>query len=405
VGMGFQPERQVGEGVPTREAPVMPGTDYRGYEHPMLKQMVETNMDPGQVNDIGMAWESLGEALVAFRDAIVEAAGQSEGDWGGAAGDAARRYFAGVGEWMGQTGEAFHLTAYRLKAQSESAASARAQMPEPVNFSMDDALAMLRDETKLYYLADTVREINQRFAEKQQAHERAAEVMAAYAKSIAETGAGMPDFVPVPAMGQVPAEGRTATEDAAKPKNDPGTVSWPGRSAPVAVQTSEQPGPSNEDARIAPEPGSTPIQSAEVPRPITERQQAFAPVADQQPQAFAPSADQRRMAPDASPPGVPPTGVPVPGTGPGKPSGGHSPGPGRLGIVGEPGIRGGLAGHPTAQGSHAAATPNGFGTAPLAGARLEEERERLRPGWLVEADTAGVFGADVETAPPVLGED
>ncbi|HEV2777775.1 MAG TPA: PPE domain-containing protein, partial [Actinophytocola sp.] len=188
------------EGVTTRDGPALPGTYYPGYDHPTLQRMVETNMDPGQVNEIGAAWNDLGNTLVEFQTAVSSAVGRSTEDWSGTAGDAARSYFTGVGDWMGGTGQAFQLAANRMNAQSEAAATARAAMPEPVDFNWGDALAMAATETNPFNMVNTMREIRQRFDEKQEAHARAAEVMTTYARTLAETGSAMPAFAPVPTM-------------------------------------------------------------------------------------------------------------------------------------------------------------------------------------------------------------
>src|SRR5256885_6383843 len=128
------------QGVAIRGGPAMPGTYYPGFEHSVMKDMVNTNMDPGQVDDTGAAWNSLGNTLVEFGTAVSGAVGQSRTDWSGAAAERAHSYFTGVGDWMGGTGQAFQLAANRMNAQSEAAATARSGMPEPVNFSMADAI-------------------------------------------------------------------------------------------------------------------------------------------------------------------------------------------------------------------------------------------------------------------------
>jgi hypothetical protein len=263
--------RRLEMGVRTRGGPELPGTYYLGYEHSDLKQMVELNMDPGQVNETGAGWNSLGNALVEFQGAVAAAVGRSGEDWSGAAGKAARDYLSGLGEWMGGTGQASQLAANRMNAQAEAAGTARAAMPEPVEFSMSDAMGVLARETNPVALREAIAQVNLRFEQKQQAHERAAEVMTTFAGSMGDSGAGMPEFAPAPAMGaSTGVEGPGGRGPDVGPErggfrprgggpsdsSDPGIPEWGGRpagSAPVA-EGSRTPG---SDA------GATPVQGWE----------------------------------------------------------------------------------------------------------------------------------------------
>ncbi|SDD95418.1 PPE domain-containing protein [Actinokineospora iranica] len=187
-------------GIDTRDAPPMPGTYYLGFEHPEMKKMLEDDMDPGQVDETGAEWNALGNSLIECKAAIAAGVGQSAEDWTGATGDNARGFLTGLGDWMEGTGQAFHLASNRMHAQSEASGAARAAMPEPVDFTMDDAMARLREEQDPARLQAAVDEVNQKFAEKQRAHEQAAEVMTTFSASLADSGTGMPVFAPVPTM-------------------------------------------------------------------------------------------------------------------------------------------------------------------------------------------------------------
>jgi hypothetical protein len=460
--------RRLELGVETRGGPRMPGTYYLGYGHPALKDMVETNMDPAQVNDTGAAWNSLGNTLVEFQEAVSTAVEGSAEDWSGVAGDSARGYFAGVGDWMGGTGQAFQLAANRLNAQSEAAASARAGMPEPVDFSMNDAIGMLERETNIFNLHNTISQVNQKFAEKQQAHELAAEVMTNFAKAMGESGSGMPTFAPVPNMGEPAGNaGGESVDD--RPVGGRGTGSWPAGGGGPAVDVSAGGGveggmpPASDGAEgdaprpgggglegpgggVGSDPGSTPVQSGQVSVPggLGGGDHGVRPVA-------------------GGPGGEPAGGLPIGGFPGGRPGSGAGPvggrgfGPdgrpgtggeasGRLGAGGEPGARGfggrsgagggPLAGEPGAGGRSGAGGEHGSGGRGGAGAlgagqatgrgagpgrggasgmgmgpmgaggfgQGEQDVEHRRPSWLEEPDPEGLFGSDETTAPPVIGE-
>jgi hypothetical protein len=263
--------RRLGMGVRTRSGPQLPGTYYLGYEHSDLKQMVELNMDPGQVNETGAGWNSLGNALVEFQGAVAAAVGRGGEDWSGAAGKAARDYLSGLGEWMGGTGQASQLAANRMNDQAEAAGTARAAMPEPVEFSMSDAIGVLARETNPVALRNAIAQVNLRFEQKQQAHERAAEVMTTFAGSMGDSGAGMPEFGPAPAMGaSAGVEGPGGRGPDVGPErggfrprgggpsdsSDPGIPEWGGRPAGSAPVAEGSPG---RDAGATPVRGWEPV--------------------------------------------------------------------------------------------------------------------------------------------------
>ena len=55
-------------------------------------------------------------------------------------------------------------------------------------------------------------------------------------------------------------------------------------------------------------------------------------------------------------------------------------------------------------GSRGASGMGGMGGAHGKGAKGEEDAEHQRPTYLVEGDPDEVFGTDMRTAPPVIGE-
>lgn len=184
--------------------------DYLGYDHHALKQMVENGNDPGQVDGMAAAWNDIGGAFGRFGDAIVGAATASEADWQGEAGDKARDLAVDIAGWFGGAAARAEHAGANLTRQAEAASMARSSMPEPVDFSIGDALTMLMNETNPLNLPAVMGEIRQNFEAKQQAHAEAAKVVQTYDSTLYETGSAMPAFALPPAPNQVPADQATA---------------------------------------------------------------------------------------------------------------------------------------------------------------------------------------------------
>ncbi|WP_188316667.1 hypothetical protein [Solihabitans fulvus] len=182
-----------------RPPPSFQGTNYLSYDHPTLKSMVNTNIDPTQVDGQGRSWNKLGNTMVNFQNEVSTAVSSSTTHWQGTAGDSARNYLTGLGTWTGSTGQGAQLIGNHMAAQQEAAATAKTSMPEPVNFSMGDAMKMYFTSSPAD-LANTVTQINQKFDQQQQAHEQAAHVMSTMADSLKATSTTMPAFAPPPTM-------------------------------------------------------------------------------------------------------------------------------------------------------------------------------------------------------------
>jgi hypothetical protein len=199
------------------------GTYYLGYEHPAMQRMVEADRDPGRTT---AAWHHVDTALVELRAAIRAVDGRTRLP------EAARAQFARIGDWIDDTGRAVRAAAGQMTARSEAAARARSAMPKPVEFSMNAAIGVLERETDPVNLRRVIDEINQRFEDKQRAHERAAQVMADFAETVRDAGPGLPRLAPVPALrpAQPTANGHRPRAGAALP-GEQGVMAPPGPGA------------------------------------------------------------------------------------------------------------------------------------------------------------------------------
>ncbi|QQQ76173.1 hypothetical protein IOD16_34940 [Saccharothrix sp. 6-C] len=194
-------ERDLEQVVETYRPPMNPaGSFYMGYDHPKLQDMVTTNMAPSTANEQGEAWTKIGNILARFQTNLSSATTASKGAWQGAAAESAQGYFTNVATWSGNAAQGAQLTGNKLYTQSTAAEQAKNAMPEPVEFSTADAYKMFFAEPNPFKWAETIDQIEQKFEEKQQAHERAAEVMTTMSTSFQESGSTMPAFSPPPPM-------------------------------------------------------------------------------------------------------------------------------------------------------------------------------------------------------------
>ncbi|GAA1357234.1 hypothetical protein [Saccharothrix algeriensis] len=454
-----QQERQLEQVVEDYRPPMSTaGSFYLGYPHDQLKSMVTDNMAPSTADEQGEAWTKIGNTLVDLQDNLTKATEASKGAWQGAAASAAQGYFTDMAAWSGNAAQGAQLTGNKLYEQSQAAETAKSAMPEPVQFSTADAYKMFFSEPNPFKWAETIDKIEQKFEEKQQAHERAAEVMTTMSTSFQETGSTMPAFAPPPTMegsggtgdstnpNQTGVGGRPTVPDA--PGGGTGVTGIPGpggggKGGGNTNQSGWTPGggPGGGPGGI-PGPGPGPGGGGWQPGP--------APIPGPVP---GPGPGPRPGPGNRPPTGPRPPGVPIgrpgPGGGPGGrglPGGGGpggGSGGGRGGLGGGPGGLGGLGG----PGGSAAAGRGGFGPGGSSGmlgeagrsgaggfgpsgsggpggaaagrggaaagmgmggmgagagrGQGEEDKEHKAASYLVE--TEDVFGDGTMVAPPVIG--
>ncbi|WP_157767954.1 PPE domain-containing protein [Actinosynnema pretiosum] len=196
-----QQRRELGAQIQDTRPPMTPdGTNYMSYEHSALQQMVTEGMDPASARGQVDAWNQVGTTLVTLQDNLRGATAASKDAWQGEAAESARSYFGSVTDWSTNAAQSAQYTSAQMQSQVDAAESAKSKMPEPVQFSTADATKMLLAEPNPLNWGGTISEIKQKFAEKQEAHVKAAETMTAMSSTFAETGATMPAFVAPPPM-------------------------------------------------------------------------------------------------------------------------------------------------------------------------------------------------------------
>lgn len=172
---------------------------YMGYSHPQLKAMVNDNMDPGTANQQGAAYNRIGNILANLQADLQKATKAAGDSWEGKAAAKAQGYFTNVAVWSGNAAQAAQLTGNQFAQQEHAASLAKNSMTEPVKYDTRDALKELFTSNP-FKVADTIDRIQEKFEEKQKAHEEAARVMSTMSSSFQQSSATMPAFAPPPTL-------------------------------------------------------------------------------------------------------------------------------------------------------------------------------------------------------------
>ncbi len=183
--------------VELRPAPPMPVENYLAHPHSALAPMLTSGADPDEVGRLADLYTETGAAMIRFRDAVAAAIADSDADWQGAAGDAARRFLAETGDWAARTGHGAQHAGARFAEHAEALATARSAMPAEHPFDHDAALADLRTTTDPVAFATKAAGYAEEYRRSRAAHEEAARVLTEYDRRLA-AAADLPAFTPPP---------------------------------------------------------------------------------------------------------------------------------------------------------------------------------------------------------------
>ncbi|MFF5992127.1 PE-PGRS family protein [Prauserella flavalba] len=118
------------------------GRRYEWYSHEALKAEVESGNEPAEAGEIGREWAELAGALREAGDALTGMSAGSEEAWSGPGGDALRAVLRKAAGWSQEAAAVSVSLGEAVGSQAETAARARAEMPEPVPY---DPAGMIRD--------------------------------------------------------------------------------------------------------------------------------------------------------------------------------------------------------------------------------------------------------------------
>ncbi|MFD9890934.1 hypothetical protein ACFWY9_16430 [Amycolatopsis sp. NPDC059027] len=408
--------------------------DYLGHEHTQLKGYLDQNLNVEQVSNVSNAYFDVHKAFEQFATTMTEAVNKSKGTWEGAAAGNAQAYFTSLGKWADANSQNAKLASETTYDQGTAAATAKNSMPKPIPFSWGDEFKSWMTSNP-FNLGDNIDKSVQKQQDSNKAHEDAARVMSSYDKQLYEAASKQPVFAEPPKF-SVGGGGKTEPSDSDKNKgggNNNGNINIPGGnnfSGNTGGGGSGGGGSSIPGGSVNIPGGGSSIPSA--PGSITGS--GHLPVGSgTAPSGYvppSPSLPAPNNANTAMPMGMGP--MPM-GMGPMGGMGGENEYNSKVGRGGGFGPGGGSGSTPGAGAGSGAARPGGIGAAETAAGRGmgglgsgaggrggmgpggmggargqhgegDEDTEHQRPTYLVEGDPDEVFGTDMRTAPPVIGE-
>ncbi|WP_410637959.1 hypothetical protein [Amycolatopsis sp. lyj-346] len=404
-----------------------PNADYKGNDHTQLKAFLESNLNVDQVSDVSTAYHKVHQVFDKFAQSMNTAVNASKGTWEGKAAENAQQYFTSLSKWSDANSQNAKLASETIYDQGQAAATAKNSMPAPIPFSWTDEFKGWATSNP-FNLADNVDQSLQKQKDSQAAHDEAAGVMATYDKNLYEAASKQPAFAPPPSFSTGGSSGDPNGTGDKDGINTPSGVNMPGGNSV------NMPG-GNAQGFV---PGTTGTPQFSGPGSTTGS--GFVPAGTTTPSGFTPSSVPAASTsnPNQQFGGMPPMS-PMPmggmnfggdeaynskvgGSGSGRGGGGFGPGGSSA------------AGNATGAGAASgAARPGGIGAAEAAAGRGmgglgagaagrggamgpggglgrgqkgegDEDTEHSRPTYLVEGDPDEVFGTDMRTAPPVIGE-
>jgi len=402
-------------------------SDYMGFDHEQMKQMV-TTVEPGQVSEVSTAWTELANAMAIFGEELNKAANNSNATWKGAAAESAFGFVSGLGKWSDDTGQAAQLAADRVFSQSQAGESAKNSMPEPVPFSWDTEMQKWGAAGGLG-LATAVSDSVKAYEASNEAHAEAARVMSTYDNELYGAASQTPAFAQPPTFGQ---GGGDYSHSITPVDPGAGTGTTPASTNPSGYSggTGSSGSTSSSGTSGTGTGGPQPTLPVGVPRPLPKGPgtgSGWVPPGPTVPagnrQGPLPSGPVGQGNSNMNGPGaMPMTGAmgPMGGGGGSEARSGRGFGPGGSAGSGQGAASG--AAKPGGIGAAEAAAGRGGGGAGAAGAARAggmgagmagaggnkgqggEDSEHNRPAYLVEGDPDEVFGNNERTAPPVIGE-
>ncbi|MEV6878999.1 hypothetical protein [Amycolatopsis sp. NPDC051128] len=404
-----------------------PNADYKGTDHTQLQAFLESNLNVEQVADVSTAYHKVHQVFDKFATSMTAAVNASKGTWEGSAAENAQQYFTSLSKWSDANSQNAKLASETIYDQGQAAATAKNSMPAPIPFSWKDEFKGWATSNP-FNLADNVDSSIQKQKDSQAAHDQAASVMATYDKNLYEAASKQPAFAPPPSFST---GGGSGEPNGSGDKNG---ISEANVNMPTGNHVNTPSGTSNFATGNVPGTGGPAGHSFSGPGSTTGS--GFVPSGTTTPSGFTPGS-----VPGGSPPnpnqqfgGMPPMSpMPMGGMNFGGDEAYNSKvgGGGGRGSGSGFGPGGSGAGNATGAGAASgAARPGGIGAAEAAAGRGmgglgaggrggmgpgggmgrgqkgegDEDTEHSRPTYLVEGDPDEVFGTDLRTAPPVIGE-
>ncbi|WP_091305319.1 hypothetical protein [Amycolatopsis tolypomycina] len=405
-----------------------PNADYKGTDHTQLQAFLQSNLNVDQVSEVSTAYHQVHQVFDKFAQSMNTAVNASKGTWEGAAAENAQQYFTSLSKWSDANSQNAKLASETIYDQGQAAATAKNSMPAPIPFSWTDEFKGWATSNP-FSLPDNVDKSLQKQKDSQAAHDEAAGVMSTYDKNLYEAASKQPAFAPPPSFSTGGGSGDSDGTGDQNGINRPSGVNMPGGNSGTT------PGSHAQGFTSGPVPGMG-GPGAQISGPGSTTGAGLMPAGTTTPSGFTPGSVPAASTqnPNQQFGGMPPMSpMPMGGMNLGGDEAYNSKvGSGRGGGGGF-GPGGSGAGNATGAGAASgAARPGGIGAAEAAAGRGmgglgagaagrggmgpggglgrgqkgegDEDTEHSRPTYLVEGDPDEVFGTDMRTAPPVIGE-
>ncbi|MFC3449472.1 hypothetical protein [Amycolatopsis speibonae] len=408
--------------------------DYQGYEHDKLEQFVNSNLNVEQVTEVSTAYHDLHKAFSTFSTTMDKAVSSSQGTWEGDAAGNAQGYFKSLSKWSEANSQNAKLASETIYDQGTAASTVKNTMPKPITFNWKDEVGGWVTSNP-FNLGDNIDKSIQKQKDSQDAHTEAASAMHNYDKALYDAASKQPSFAEPPKFG---VDGGGNGEDPGKSGRyevPPGSSNPPGHGNPGNTYIPPGSGSGGNGGGGGGGGGSViPPGSGNIPGPGSSTG------AGSIPSSTTPSGFLGNQPPVGTPGpnnnmnGMPMSPMPMsPMMGGGMGDSEYNGRGGRSGGGSGFGPGGGSGSTPGSGSASGAARPGGVGAAEAAAGRGmgglgggaagrggpgmgggmggrgqqsegDEDTEHQRPTYLVEGDPDEVFGTDMRTAPPVIGE-
>lgn len=186
---------------------------YAGHSHEELHGMVNENMDKDTADTAGEIAAEIGNWLADVSTKMRNAIKQQQVEWQGEAADKARGLFTANAEWSDGTSEAAWLVANRYQEQSQTAATARSEMPEPTHFDQQEEMQKVKEQFAsgdLGGAVDTLNSIPKKQQEADEKHQEAVRVMQNMDQGYHQTATTQPAFSPPPEPAEASSTGTSS---------------------------------------------------------------------------------------------------------------------------------------------------------------------------------------------------
>ncbi|MGW3967608.1 hypothetical protein ACWED2_47865 [Amycolatopsis sp. NPDC005003] len=403
-----------------------PNADYKGTDHTQLQAFLQSNLNVDQVSEVSTAYHEVHKVFDKFAQSMNTAVNASKGTWEGSAAENAQQYFTSLSKWSDANSQNAKLASETIYDQGQAAATAKNSMPAPIPFSWKDEFKDWATSNP-FSLPDNVDKSLQKQKDSQAAHDEAASVMATYDKNLYEAASKQPAFAPPPSFSTGGSSGdpngtgdkngidqRNITMPVGNPVNTPtGTHN---NFVPGTTGTPQFSGPaSTTGSGFVPSGTTTPsgFTPSSVPAASTSNQnQQFGGMPPMSPMPMGGMNFGGDEAYNSKVGGGGGRGGGGGGFGPGGSSAGNATGAGAASGAARPGGIGaaeaaagrGMGGLGSGAAGRGGMGPGGGGLGRGQKGEGDEDTEHSRPTYLVEGDPDEVFGTDMRTAPPVIGE-